>query len=484
MSQPLYLPHRGIALAALLMVNGPAAAHSFGRVYNLPVPLWLYAYGAMAALALSFLVIGYFVSAPATHSAARLRDLGSTAVLHRLRLIGAFKLLGAGLLVLCIMTGYLGSRDAYRNFNMTFFWIVFVLGFAYLTALVGDVYAALNPWRTLADGISRCWRGYAQGRLRYPAALAYWPALAFYMAFIWIELFGGTRPYSLAQLLLAYTAINLAGIWLVGTAAWFRYCEFFGVFLRLTAKMAPLEWREGRLYGRRPFSGLADAPAEHLSLVLFVLFMLSSTAFDGLHSTTPWVSLFWNDPTGLVTQWAGTAPIYAYLQLRPVYLAYESVSLLLSPFVYLAVYLFFVLLAKWIARSPLSLMELSRRFAYSLLPIALVYNITHYYTLILTQGVKIVSLLSDPFGWGWNLFGTAGLWRAPYLPDMAWVWHSQVGLIVLGHIVSVYYAHLEALRVFPSRRAAALSQLPMLVLMMLFTTAGLWILAQPITSGM
>jgi hypothetical protein len=35
----------GAALAALLCC-GPVAAHSFGRIYNLPVPIWLYLYGA------------------------------------------------------------------------------------------------------------------------------------------------------------------------------------------------------------------------------------------------------------------------------------------------------------------------------------------------------------------------------------------------------------------------------------------------------
>jgi hypothetical protein len=117
------------------------------------------------------------------------------------------------------------------------------------------------------------------------------------------------------------------------------------------------------------------------------------------------------------------------------------------------------------------------------LPIALVYHVTHYYTLILTQGVKIVSLLSDPFGWGWNLFGTAGLLRAPILPDLGSIWHTQVGLILFGHIVSVWIAHLEALRLFPTRRAAMWSQLPMLLLMVIFTTFGLWILSQPLQMG-
>jgi hypothetical protein len=75
--------------------------------------------------------------------------------------------------------------------------------------------------------------------------------------------------------------------------------------------------------------------------------------------------------------------------------------------------------------------ELALDFAYSLLPIALVYNVTHYFTLILTQGVMIVSLVSDPFGWGWNLFGTIGHPRSLLLPSMIWVWHGQVALILL-----------------------------------------------------
>jgi hypothetical protein len=65
---------------------------------------------------------------------------------------------------------------------------------------------------------------------------------------------------------------------------------------------------------------------------------------------------------------------------------------------------------------------------------------------------------------------------------MDWVWHIQVGLILFGHVVSVYLAHKEAQMLFPQRRQAALSQLPMLVLMVIFTCFGLWILAQPITA--
>ncbi len=471
---------------ATLFAAGAAHAHGFGRLYNLPVPFWLYAWGAAAVLLVSFAIVGYFATAPAAGAAPASRDLAGTpliAALRRARLVAILKGLAVFALLLSIVTGFFGSRDPYRNFSMTAFWVVFVLAFAYLTALIGDLYAAINPWRTLADGVARFVRGYARGRIAYPPALGDWPALGFYLAFIWLELFGHGRPFQLATLLLAYTAINLAGVWLVGAAAWFRHCEFFSVFLRLVALMAPIDYRPGeRLRWRMPFAGLLQERPAHVSAVVFALFMLSSTAFDGLKATQWWVGLFWNDPTGLLTQWVGSRPIQAYVTLRPWYLAWGTVWLLASPFVYFGVYALFIALARLAARSTRPLRELALDFGYTLLPIALVYNITHYATLILTQGVKIVSLLSDPFGWGWNLFGTAWLFRAPILPEMGVVWHTQVGLILFGHIASVCVAHLVALRVFPTRGQAVLSQLPMLGLMVAFTVTGLWILAQPLTA--
>ena len=403
-----------LVLLATAWLPTPASAHSFGRLYNLPVPFWLYGFGAAAALVLSFLIVGVFVAAPRSAAREGSRDIGQlrwVEALRRARLVPALQALSVFGLLLCILTGFFGTPDPYRNFNMTFFWVVFVLGFAYLTAIAGDLYAAINPWRVIAQALARVFPGFTRGRLRYPQALAYWPALGLYMAFIWIELFGRTRPFSLAACLLAYTVINLAGVWLFGSAAWFRYCEFWSVFLRLLGRMSPLEYRPAepdgaasRLRWRAPFSGLLQERAESLSLVVFVLFMLSSTAFDGLRETVAWFRLLWYVDGSLVRM-AGI-PQAVLSDVREV-IAYETLWLLASPFVYLAIYLFFVWLARLVTRSARPVRELALDFAYSLLPIALVYNVTHYFTLILTQGVMIVGLLSDPFGWGWNLFGTA-----------------------------------------------------------------------------
>ena len=94
-----------------------------------------------------------------------------------------------------------------------------------------------------------------------------------------------------------------------------------------------------------------------------------------------------------------------------------------------------------------------------------------------------MTMISDPFGVGWNLFGTATLYRPPLILLADQVWHTQVGLILFGHIVSVYLAHLQALKLFPKGRQGVWSQLPMLALMMLLTTVGLRILSLPIAAG-
>jgi len=477
---------RGAALAALLL-PGAAAAHGFGRLYNLPVPFWLYAWAAASALLLSFLVAAFFATAPAPVTAGPARELPRLQrVLHALR--PGLQIASVACLLLAIASGLFGSRDPYRNFSMTAFWVIFVLGYTYFTALTGDSYARLNPWRVLAEGLGRVRRGYIAGRWRYPAALGDWPALALYLGFIAYELFNHGQPSSLGRVLLAYTIFNLAGAWAVGAAAWFRHVELFAVFLRLTALLAPLHYRpalpgeaQGRLLWRAPCAGLLDERPQRLGTVVFVLAMLATTAFDGLRATQAWVSLFWWDRTGWITTLAGTSPLQAYARLRPWYLAWETAWLLALPFLYFAAYLACLAAARRLTASPRPLRELALDFGYAVLPIALVYHLTHYATLLLSQGPRIVSLLSDPFGLGWNLFGTAALLRAPILPPMGAVWHTQVGLILFGHIVSVVIAHRIALRLWPRRGQALLSQLPLLVLMMSFTVAGLWILAQPLT---
>ena len=107
----------------------------------------------------------------------------------------------------------------------------------------------------------------------------------------------------------------------------------------------------------------------------------------------------------------------------------------------------------------------------------------HYISLLAIQGQFIIPLASDPFGFGWDLLGTAD-----YRPNLGviiakFVWYLSVGAIVLGHIVSVFVAHVISLVEISDRKKALRSQYPMLALMVIYTASSLWIIAQPIVAG-
>jgi hypothetical protein len=481
------------ALTLLLGVPALAQAHTFGRLYTLPLPFWLYAWGAASALVLSFLAAGYFMGAGAEPGPGRRLVLDGARwleLLRRARLPQLLRLAAVAMLLLTLAAGLFGNPDPLRNVSMTAFWVVFLLGVTYASALFGDFYALLNPWRALTDALARLWPGFARGRLPWPERLDAWPALVLYVALIWIELSLRGTPLTLGAMLAAYTVLCFAGVYLFGAAAWYRHGEVFSVFFRLVATLAPVDYRRdpaggpGSLALRWPGAGALEQRPGRLATAVFVLAMLASTAYDGLRETQPWTAVFWHDPLGIFSPLFGDAPIREYIVARPWYRAWDTLWLLAAPFVYFGAYAVVMAAARALTRTARPLRELLLDFAFTLLPIVLAYHAAHYFTLLIDQGPKLLSLLSDPFGRGWDLFGTTDRFRAAYLMDLTRVWHIQVALILLGHVASVVLAHRVALRVFPTRAQAVVSQLPMLVLMVGFTVFGLWILCQPLTATM
>lgn len=479
---------RAIAVIAFLFAKG-AWAHGFTQPYALPIPFWMYAWGSAAALALSFVIVGIFARAPALSENSTAQRQQRVWYVHDAVVQGA-RVASLAALVLCIVTGLFGTQRPLDNLSMTLFWIVFVLLLPYTCAIVGNFFSIVNPWLSLVNYVE-VWRGRDfQGCYPSTAKLGYVPALVFYMVFIWLELFGELSPRGLGLALLGYTACTLVGAWLFGTSLWFRYGEIFSVFFRLISLMAPLSWETGisrssptRVRLRSPFSCALEERPKGMSLVVFVLFMLSSTAYDGIHSTLPWMKAYWNGIYPHIAPFLSDTSQGQLSAGTKFFQGWQWLVLLVSPFLYLVLFRFFVELVKIGARSTKSGAELTALFSISLVPIALVYHVTHYYTLLVAQLGQLARLISDPFGWGWNVFGTSIGKVPPLMLEMASIWHTQVALILGGHIASVYVAHLVAMQVFKTPRKAVISQLPMLVLMALFTAMGLWILSLPLAPG-
>jgi hypothetical protein len=103
--------------------------------------------------------------------------------------------------------------------------------------------------------------------------------------------------------------------------------------------------------------------------------------------------------------------------------------------------------------------------------------IAHYCSLLLYQGQALAYLVSDPLGNGSNIFGTAKQTIDYSVITATGVWYVQVVALVLGHACGLALAHDRALVIYRSPRAATRSQYWMLVVMIGFTSLGLWLLS-------
>lgn len=480
-------------LIAALASPLTAEAHAFAAPYTLPVPFWLYAYGSTVALLVSFVFFVLFSSHSLARSAARSVDDKSSkqgfqaTFLAPPVIVSILRAACVLMLILTIWSGLVGTQNPFLNFNMTWFWMIFMLVCFYLTAVVGNLYEVLSPWSALCDGFMRLYPGAFSGFLPYPKRVGFVPALFAYMSLIALELFGKALPSGLSIYLIGYSLWCVAGAWVFGKRAWLAHADAFSLIFLFAGLLAPVKWSisKGKVHAswRAPFAGFKGLPRPSLSLTLVILFMLSSTAFDGVHDSMVWNKWFWTKFYPLSQPLVTRLFKDPYGAAASLYYGWQWTCLVLSPFAYLLGYVAVLALGKAIVGSSASLARLIGDFAWSLVPIAFFYNVTHYYTVAIGQSPQIAKLISDPLGKHWDIFGTTSLDIQPLLLNASFVWHSQVGLILAGHVLSVYLAHAQSFKSFDTRASAIFSQLPMLCLMVLLTTSGLWILSLPMAAG-
>ncbi|NHV27604.1 hypothetical protein HAV18_15285 [Burkholderia sp. D-99] len=401
-------------------------------------------------------------------------------------LLDAAQVASALFVVLLIVSGLAGTRNPFLNISMSGFWIWFCLGSLYVSAAFGNLYSFTNPYALLLRIAAQCFPGFDRGRYRYPPALASYPALFAYVALVALELFGPGRPRDASLFLVGYLAYALAGAFCFGRAVWLEHFDAFGILCRLCARLSPLGWvrlskQAVGLRLKNPVAGIAAEQPLDASIVMFLSFMLSSTAYDGLRDTAAWNTFFWH---GIYPLLAALFPVLRnnYALSAELVLAGQWATFAAVGFAYYALFSAFCALGAAGSRSPRDGKTFARQFCLLLLPIALFYNVCHYFTLFLDQGRQILPLLSDPLGIGWNLLSMPPVQYtpAPLLVDAAYVWHAQVLLILAGHVLSVYVTHAIAARHRGPVEAAVRSQLPLLALTIVLTISGLWILSLPL----
>ena len=457
-------------VAAGLLVAVPQAALAHGLVgrQDLPIPKWLFTYAAVIVLVVSFVGLAILWPKP------RLEDAGERRLASIPKLLDPLcGAIGVGLFAFLLYAGFAGDQQAATNVVPTVVFVVFWVGLAVLSMLVGDVFAAFNPWRAIARGAAaiaaRARPGALPEPMPYPALLGRWPAALGILAFAWIELVwpGRGDPSKLAVVMLVYAAIQLVGMSLYGIDRWTRHCDAFGVYFGLFGRMSALRWEPGAVYGRKPLSGLTTLDAVPGTAAVLCT-MIGTTSFDGFSVGPVWGDLYPRMQESLLN--------IGFSQSTGSQIALTLGLITVVAFV-AGLYRLGVAGMRSASRTELTTEQLAARFAHTLVPIALAYVVAHYFSLLAINGQAMFYLVSDPLGGGTDYFGTAQTAIDYTFVSANMVWYVQVGALVLGHVAGLVLAHDRALVTFEEGRVATRSQYWMLAVMIAFTTLGLWLLS-------
>jgi hypothetical protein len=445
---------------------GSLLAHGIGGRTDLPLPAWQLAWAAGFSVAISFVALGAFWERPHLEAAARGRALW-TAIGPPARILEVvLKAIGLLLFGIVLYAAWEGNPNFAVNISGDAFLIWFWVGLQFVSALFGDVWRAFNPYNTLAD-VGAWAKSRVTGNEISPidhGEATLWPAAVAIFGYLWFELAyksmwwetdgqSAADPRAIAVFLTIYSLAMLVGAAVKGRG-WVRTADGFAVLFAKLGALAIFHLDgDRRIRVRPPLAGVAMLKPT-VGMVPFIIVVLGSTTFDGFTRSS-----LWFDIAGDSVGWDLTVV--------------STIGLLSIVLLVGLAYVFAINLMASVTGEPTE--ELSAAFGPTLVPIAAAYAVAHYFSLLVLDGQRMFIQISDPFGRGWDLFGTKDYainWLIVSPGAIAWV---QTLAIAIGHVLAVAAAHDRAISRYP-KDVAVRSQYPMLGVMVLYTVAGLFLL--------
>jgi putative copper export protein/mono/diheme cytochrome c family protein len=473
------------------------------------VSVWRSAVGAAIAVLLAFAMLAVFVHrAPRRVPRHNLLQWPVGRLVAHPIVLGGVRILAVGLFVILLIAGLLGQQTPTKNIAPTLVWVIGWIGLVSVTAVFGNLWALINPWQILYDWATWFTRrvfGVRQSTyVPYPRPLGIWPGVLLFGVFAWLQLVyeGAVIPARLSMLLLLYSGLTWSGMFLFSKDVWLRHGDPLSLAFRWVSRFAITDVRvtdttvttachlncrdqqgesidcyacfakarpSRRQWNLRPVAaGLLQDEVLSVSDMMFVLVLLGTVTFDGLLATPLWADI--------------EIALQGYLpgdgQTQRVLL--RTLGLLGVPLLLLECYVLIGMFMALASGQRVSWAILIRQFTVTLVPIAIAYHLAHYLAFLLVQGQAFLPLLSDPFGWGWNVFGSADFRINFALVEARSAWLAAVVIIGAGHISAISLAYLVALRMLRERPLVQRSQYPMLTLLGASTVVSLWMLASPI----
>jgi hypothetical protein len=466
----------------ILFVSIPSAvwAHAGERGYVMLLPTHLFMMGGTAVVALTFVIALAVRSLWVIDKVVRSRELfkwrGNLALLVPSYLSLAF-------LIILIVAGHSGSTDPLSNPLPMVTWSLLWIGLVFAHVLLGNVWIFINPWRAI-DHLLGLLPPRAKSEnapiLKYPLAFGYWPAVALLIVLVWFENVSPSPqdPDLLANVVTGYLVLTIIGMRFFGRKIWLEHVEIFSVYFRMVSWLAPVKWTVDELNGG-PVRGCASInwPCAQLitlkpltvSGTAFVLSALAAVSFDGFSHTFRWLGLIGANPL----EYPG----------RTTLIPFNTAGLIGACIALILAYWGAVTLGYTRDREVTNETGLGAKLAISMVPIAFAYHFAHYLPAFLVEAQYAVRALSDPFGVGWDLFGTADMHIKDSLRThhlyIELSWYAQMAAIVIGHVAAILVAHIIVLREVKAGSGPAYRQIPLTVLMVAYTFLGLWLLSAP-----
>jgi hypothetical protein len=432
-------------------------AHGIGGSQDLPISLPFALAGAGAALAVSFIVLMVAWRTPrfaaATHGrplpAGLARAFDSGTIPFLLRTLGL-------LFAVYVTWAALEGPDNLANPTFGVVYVLLWVGIVPASLLFGPFYRAVNPVRTLHLLVSRLTGGEpGQGVLRLPSWVGLWPASLGLLAFVWLELVSPDQAFlwTVRLWFAGYFAVVFIGAAVFGDR-WIAAADPFEAYSTLVGHLSPFgRTADGTLVLRSPLHNLDGVPAVP-GLLAAVAVLLGSTAFDSFQDSLAWVRFTQDQPLGDVL--LGTLALVAFCVIVGGLFAIATMA---AP-----------------PTDGVRRGHLPRLYAHSLVPIVVGYIVAHYLSYFVEVGQQTVIYLSDPMVDGSNYLGTADLQVSYWLSlHPTFLATTKVVAIVTGHVLGVVASHDRAMRLLPLRHRLT-GQLPLLMVMVLFTVSGLYLL--------
>jgi hypothetical protein len=151
--------------AAALAFPASATAHGIAQRADLPIPEWLFGYGAAMVLIISFIALAVLWRTPQLQEPHRTRVARVPAVVDV-----ACGAIGIAIFALVVYSGFAGTQTPTANFAPTFIYVTFWVGLVFASVLFGNVFAAFSPWRSAARGVAWASRRLSSGERIVSAA--------------------------------------------------------------------------------------------------------------------------------------------------------------------------------------------------------------------------------------------------------------------------------------------------------------------------